>query len=164
MGGHRLSKPRRGKGLAAWFKSALAFAVAFGLSATQSHAEGPGRVTGVGGIFLKSKDPKALRRWYHDVLGIPLKSWGGATLRYDAPGHPPAVVWNTFPSTTDYMAPSTRGFMIDFAVDDMDAFLARLKVRGVTVLKRDDSDPSGRFAWILDPDGTKLEFWQPMGK
>jgi len=60
-----------------------------------------------------------------------------------------------------YLAPSGREFMLDFAVDDMDAFLARLKAKGVPILKRDDSDPSGKFAWLLDPDGTKIELWQP---
>ncbi|WP_293367462.1 VOC family protein [Phenylobacterium sp.] len=141
----------------------LALALWLSLS-TVIQAEPAGRITGVGGIFLKSKDPKALARWYRDVLGIPLEPWGGATLRYDAPGHPPVVVWNAFPSTTDYMGPSTREFMIDFAVDDLDAFLARLREKGVTVLKRDDTGPTGKFAWILDPDGTKIELWQPAAK
>ncbi|MGC1335929.1 MAG: VOC family protein, partial [Candidatus Cybelea sp.] len=60
-----------------------------------------------------------------------------------------------------YLAPSRRDFMLDFAVDDLDAFLTRLEAKGVAILKRDDSDPNGRFAWILDPDGTKIELWQP---
>ncbi|MGC6331561.1 VOC family protein [Rhizorhabdus sp. FW153] len=124
-------------------------------------AEPAGRITGVGGVFFRSKDPKALMHWYRDVLGIPLESWGGAVLRYDAPGHPPAVVVNAFEEAGDYMAPSTRSYMLNFAVDDMDAFLRRIEAKGVKVLKRDDSDPSGKFAWILDPDGTKIEFWQP---
>ena len=128
------------------------------------HADPVGHITGLGGVFFKSKDPKALRHWYRDVLGVSLEPWGGAMLRYDAPGHPPMVVWNAFPQSTDYFAPSTREFMIDFAVDDLDAFLAKLKAKGVTVLKRDDSDPSGSFAWILDPDGTKIELWQPKPK
>jgi catechol 2,3-dioxygenase-like lactoylglutathione lyase family enzyme len=121
----------------------------------------PGHVTGVGGIFFKSKDPKALAAWYRDVLGVPIQSWGGATLAYDAPGHPPVVVVNPFAADTDYFRPSDREFMLNFAVDDMDAIIARLKAKGVPILKRDDKDPSGRFAWILDPDGTKIELWQP---
>jgi predicted enzyme related to lactoylglutathione lyase len=98
------------------------------------------------------------------VLGITLESWGGAKLSHDAPGHPPAVIWSAFPQATNYMVPSTREFMLDFAVDDLTAFLARVKEKGVTVIKRDDSDPTGSFAWILDPDGTKIELWQPKGK
>lgn len=141
----------------------LALALGLGLS-TAIHAAPIGRITGVGGIFLKSKDPKALALWYRDVLGIPLEPWGGALLSYDAPGHPPVIVWNAFPSTTDYMGPSTREFMIDFAVDDLEAYLTRLKEKGVTVLKREDAGPTGKFAWILDPDGTKIELWQPKAK
>ena len=124
-------------------------------------AQPPGHVTGVGGVFIKSKDPKALLAWYRDVLGLEMKPWGGAAIPLDAPGHPPVVVWSPFSATTDYMAPSTREFMINLAVDDMEAIIARLTAKGVTILKRDDKDPSGRFAWILDPDGTKVELWQP---
>jgi predicted enzyme related to lactoylglutathione lyase len=120
-----------------------------------------GHVTGVGGIFFKAKDPKALAAWYRDVLGMPVEAWGGAALRYDAPKHPPALAWNAFPASTKYFAPSTSGLMIDYAVDDMDALLARLHSKGVTILKRDDNDPNGRFAWILDPEGNKVELWEP---
>ena len=124
-------------------------------------AEQPGHVTGVGGVFVRSKDPKALAQWYRDVLGLDVKAWGGAALPFDAPGHPPKVSWTAFPETSDYMRPSTREFMINFAVDDMDAILARVTAKGVRILKRDDGDAFGRFAWIQDPDGTKIELWQP---
>ncbi|GJI91269.1 VOC family protein [Duganella hordei] len=123
-------------------------------------AEPAGHITGVGGIFFKAKDPKALAAWYRDVLGMPLEVWGGAKLRYDAPNHPPALIWNAFPATTSYFAPSTSEFMINYAVDDMDAFLARLGTKGVAILKRAD-DANGRFAWVLDPEGNKIELWEP---
>ena len=123
-------------------------------------AEPGGRITGVGGVFFKAKDPKALAAWYRDVLGLPLEAWGGAALRYDAPHHPPALIWNAFPAATDYFAPSTSVFMINYAVDDMEAFLARLRAKGVAILKREE-DPNGRFAWILDPEGNKIELWEP---
>ena len=123
-------------------------------------AEPAGHITGVGGVFFKAKDPKALAAWYRDVLGLPLEKWGGAALRYDAPNHPPALIWNAFPASTEYFAPSTAQFMINYAVDDMDAFLARLGAKGVAILKRAD-DATGRFAWILDPEGNKVELWQP---
>jgi catechol 2,3-dioxygenase-like lactoylglutathione lyase family enzyme len=142
----------------------LALAVALGLAPAAVHAQTVGRITGVGGVFLKSKDPKALARWYRDVLGIPLERWGGAMFRSDAPDAPPVVAWNALPDATDYMAPSTREFMIDFAVDDLDAYLARLTAKGVVVLKRQDGGPTGKFAWILDPDGAKIELWQPKAK
>lgn len=129
--------------------------------ATAASAPPVGHVTGVGGIFFKAKDPKALAAWYRDVLGMPVEAWGGAALRYDAPKHPPALAWNAFPASTKYFAPSTSGLMIDYAVDDMEALLARLRSKGVPILKRDDSDPNGRFAWILDPEGNKVELWEP---
>ena len=127
-------------------------------------ADPPGRITGVGGIFFRSKDPNALMAWYRDVLGIKLEPWGGAAMRYDAPGHPSAVIVSAFGQANDYMDPSKREYMLNFAVDDLSAFLDRLKTKGVTILKRDDSDPNGNFAWILDPDGTKIELYQPKAK
>lgn len=129
--------------------------------AAPAPAEPPGHVTGVGGVFVRSKDPKALAAWYRDVLGLKTEAWGGALLPYDAPGHPSVLVWTPLPTASGYMAPSTREFMIDFAVDDLDAIIARLTSKGVKILKRDDSDPDGSFAWILDPDGAKIELWQP---
>ena len=136
----------------------LAISLAF---PSANRAQSIGHITGVGGIFVKSKDPKALARWYRDVLGIQLESWGGATLRYDAPGHPPVLVWNVLSNASRYTDPSAREFMIDFAVDDLDAYLAKLSKRRVAILKREDGGPTGKFAWILDPDGTKIELWQP---
>ena len=137
---------------------AVALALAWQWSAM---AEQPGHVTGLGGIFVKSKDPKALAQWYREVLGLEVKPWGGAAMPFDAPGHPPKVSWTAFPESSDYMSPSTREFMVNFAVDDMDAIIARLTKKGVPILKRDDDDAFGRFAWIEDPDGTKIELWQP---
>jgi len=130
------------------------------LSATVAMGEPAGHVTGVGGVFVKSKDPKALAAWYRDVLGLEVQSWGGAMLPYDAPGHPHVAVWSAFSETSDHMAPSTREFMLNFAVDDMDAFVARLTSKGVKLLRREEG-ADGKFAWILDPDGTKIELWQP---
>lgn len=122
-----------------------------------------GHITGLGGVFVTSKDPKALAKWYKDVLGINLESWGGAILRYDAPGHPPMALWNAMPENSDEIAPSHREFMINFAVDDLDAFVTRLKARGVPILSQ-QADQTGKFASIVDPDGTKIEFWQPPAK
>ena len=129
--------------------------------AAQAAPPEPGHITGIGGVFFKAKDPKALAAWYRDVLGLPLQPWGGAALRYDAPGHPPAAAWSAFAASSNYFSPSTGDFMIDYAVDDLDALLARLKDKGVAILKRSDDDQSGRFAWILDPEGNKVELWEP---
>ena len=121
----------------------------------------PGRVTGLGGIFFKSRDTSALAGWYRDVLGIGMEGWDGAMFPTSGKGLPPFQLWSPFKETSDYFAPSPAPFMINFAVDDLDAFLARLVGKGVEILKRDDSDENGKFAWILDPEGTKLEFWEP---
>jgi len=142
----------------------LCLVLGMSMASETAQAEPVGRITGFGGVFVRSTDPKALAAWYRDVLGMPVESWGGALLRYDAPGHPDVIVWNAFSQGTDYFAPSTREFMLNFAVDDLDAFLARIKAKGVAVLKRDDSDPHGSFAWIMDPDGTKIELYQPRKK
>jgi predicted enzyme related to lactoylglutathione lyase len=132
------------------------------LAMTLAAAPAPtvGHITGVGGIFVRSPNPKALAAWYRDVLGITVESWGGAMMHTDAPHYPKVVVWNAFSETTDYMAPSTRDFMINFAVDDLDAMLAKLTAKGVKILGRSDGDEHGKFAWIMDPDGTKIELWQ----
>ncbi len=139
-------------------------AVLAALTPMSVSAEPPGRITGIGGIFFRSKDPKALLAWYRDVLGIKVESWGGVLLPYDAPDHPPVLTLNVFEQASGYLAPSTREFMLNFAVDDLAAFLGRLQAKGVPILKRDDSDPSGKFAWIVDPDGTKIELWEPNAK
>ena len=144
--------------------SAMILAAGLAFAVVPAQADPAGHVTGIGGVFVRSPNPKALAAWYRDVLGLPIEPWGGAALRYDAAGHPPAAAWSAFPQASDYMAPSSREFMLDFAVDDLDAMIARLNAKGVAILKRDDSDPSGRFAWILDPDGTKIELWQAKAK
>lgn len=120
-----------------------------------------GHITGIGGVFVTSKNPKALLAWYRDVLGMTLEPWGGVIFRRDATKAPSPVTWNTFKGGETYLAPSRRDFMLNFTVDDLDSFVARLTAHHVTILKRDDSDPNGKFAWILDPDGTKIELWQP---
>ena len=148
-----------------WMGNLLAMtsmALAMPVAAVAEDALPVGRITGVGGVFFRSPDPKALAAWYRDTLGITVEDWGGAALKTDGPGHPPVVVWGPFATDNKYFAPSTREFMINFAVDDLDAFLARIAAKGVKPLKRDDSDPSGKFAWIVDPDGTKVELWQPL--
>jgi predicted enzyme related to lactoylglutathione lyase len=139
---------------------ALAAVGAAMLSASAAMAQPAGHITGLAGVYVKSKDPKAVAAWYRDVLGLDVKSWGGAILHADAPGHPPYALWSSFPETSEEMAGSTREYSINFAVDDLDAFVARLTAKGVAILKREE-DKTGKFAWILDPEGAKIEFWQP---
>lgn len=105
------------------------------------------RVTGVGGIFFKSGDPKALSEWYGRVLGLRTESWGGVKFGTGESG-PPHLVWSPFAEGTDYFAPSTRECMINLAVDALDGIIAQLTAHGVEILGREDNDPFGRFAWF----------------
>jgi predicted enzyme related to lactoylglutathione lyase len=120
------------------------------------------RVLGVGGIFFKSKDPAALTKWYADVLGMPLESWGGVILRPEAmAGHPgAATVFAPFKQDTTYFQPSTKDFMINLAVDDLEGVLASCAKHGVEAKVMPD-EPNGRFAHVMDPEGTRIELWQP---
>lgn len=141
----------------------MAIAIMAALPKTAVSADPLGRITGLGGVFVTSKDPKALAAWYRDVLGIRLEAWGGAILPYDAAGHPPVALWNAMPRNSEEIAPSHRDFMINFAVDDLEAMVKRLEGKGVTIIKR-QQDEIGKFASIIDPDGTKIELWQPPAK
>ncbi len=118
------------------------------------------RITAIGGVFFHSPDPKALTAWYRDTLGIGDEDWGGAMIgtRGGGPGY---AVWSPFNKDSGHFQPSSREFMINFAVDDLDAFLAGLEAKGVAVNGRQEMEGMGKFAWILDPDGTKIELWQP---
>ena len=120
------------------------------------------RVLGVGGVFFKSRDPRALSAWYRDVIGLELEDWGGVVFRPEAmAGHPgAATVFSAFETDTTYFEPSTREFMINLAVDDLEGILASCAAHGVEVKVLPD-EPNGRFAHLLDPEGTKIELWQP---
>lgn len=120
------------------------------------------KVLGVGGVFFKSKDPAALTKWYADVLGMPLEEWGGVILRPEAmAGHPgAATVFAPFKQDTTYFHPSTKDFMINLAVDDLEGVLASCAKHGVEAKVMPD-EPNGRFAHVMDPEGTRIELWQP---
>lgn len=117
------------------------------------------RVTGIGGIFFQAKDPDALRAWYRDRLGIDVQSWGGAVFP-DAGG---MTVWSVFPESAPQLAPSTAPFMINYRVDDLDALLAVLRAEGCDVDDRTQADAFGKFGWVTDPEGHRVELWQPPG-
>jgi catechol 2,3-dioxygenase-like lactoylglutathione lyase family enzyme len=116
------------------------------------------RVLGVGGVFFKAADRAALLDWYRRVLGLELEDWGGAMFPYPDRGF---TLLSTFDPDTAYFDPSPHAFMVNLVVDDLDGVLARALAAGVEPLGRDDSDANGRFAWLLDPAGVKLELWQP---
>ena len=119
----------------------------------------PGRVIGLGGVFVKAKDPEKLRRWYHDVLGMHIESWGGAQLWND--GARSYAVWSAFAETSGHFAPSEKPFMVNLRVEDLDGLLAGLKAKGAHVLERREDSPDGRFGYVVDPEGTLLELWEP---
>ena len=117
------------------------------------------RITAIGGIFFQSPDPKALIAWYRDVLGLKVEDWGGAMVGAEG-GGPSFAVWSPFKMGDASRFPK-REFMLNFAVDDLDAFLAGLEAKGVAVTDREQMDGMGKFARITDPDGTRIELWQP---
>jgi predicted enzyme related to lactoylglutathione lyase len=123
------------------------------------------KVTGIGGVFFKStSDHKKLAEWYSHNLGIQLEPWGGAILKWteDKSADQGLTVWHVAEKTTEWFSPSRSSFMINYRVDNMSEMLAGLKRNGVEILKGPESDDNGTFAWILDPDGNKVELWQPV--
>lgn len=122
------------------------------------------RVTGIGGIFIKAKDPDALRAWYGKHLGLDIQDWGGTTFRWHPPGQPEehgATVWSVFPSTSDYFAPSAAPFMVNYRVEDLHALLALLRQEGCDVDDKTEDSEFGRFGWVMDPEGNRIELWEP---
>ena len=125
------------------------------------------RVTGVGGVFLKSKgDGKSLAAWYQKHLGMKLEDWGGAILKWpeDKQEDKGLTVWSTAKSDSKWFSPSESAFMINYRVDDLDELLSQLRAADVEIVGEPQSDDNGKFAWIMDPDGNKVELWQPMKK
>jgi len=122
------------------------------------------RVTGIGGVFFKSTDPKQLMAWYREHLGIDCQEWGAAFLwrereRSSKQGY---TVWSPFKDDTDYFDPSDRPFMVNYRVADMDGLLEALESEGVAIVGQVQQEPNGKFAWIMDPEGNKVELWEPV--
>jgi predicted enzyme related to lactoylglutathione lyase len=122
------------------------------------------RVTGIGGVFFKSKDPKLLGAWYRDHLGIEIEDWGGAVFRWsnaDNPACAGTTIWNPFDESSTYFAPSTARFMINYRVADLHVLLAALKSEGCDVDAKVEESEYGKFGWVMDPEGNRLELWEP---
>ena len=122
------------------------------------------RVTGIGGIFFKAKDPKALRAWYKAHLGIDVQSWGGAALSWtDDEGKPVAgtTALSISSEQSDQFAPSAAAFMVNYRVADLHALVKALRDEGCNVLDKLDESEFGKFAWVIDPEGNKVELWEP---
>ncbi len=121
------------------------------------------RVTGVGGIFFKAKNPAALYAWYREHLGIESNPDGSGAMWRDAdhPEIPGQLVWAIFPQDTTYFQPSQSSFMLNFRVDNLDELLKALSQEGVTVDPKVEDYSYGKFAWIMDPEGNRIELWEP---
>ena len=118
------------------------------------------------GVFYTASDPGAVRAWYKAVLGLEMHDWGGVPLLPGPMAAQPgaASVLSIFAADSTYIAPSTKPFMLNLVVDDMDGMLARAAAAGVTPTWQDDNDQMGRFAHLIDPEGVKIELWQPKGQ
>jgi predicted enzyme related to lactoylglutathione lyase len=146
--------------------AALALGSAAGFTGGLTAAT-PEKITGIGGIFFKSRDPAATTAWYHEHLGVPIHREQGSFFAWkelDRPQQTARTVWSAFPADTDYFAPGGAEFMVNYRVRDLDALLAQLRAAGVQVVGKTEEYPYGRFAWILDPEGRKIELWQPIGE
>jgi predicted enzyme related to lactoylglutathione lyase len=123
------------------------------------------KVTGIGGVFFKSRnDRAALATWYQKRLGMTLESFGGAILRWpdDKAEDNGLTVWHIAEKESQWFSPSDSAFMINYRVDNLDEMIAQLRADGVEVLRGPESHENGKFAWVLDPDGNKVELWEPM--
>jgi len=122
------------------------------------------KVVGLGGIFFKSDDPKALADWYKEYLQLPVEPWGGAAFYLDnlssffRSGY---SVWSPIENGNDYLSPSDKHFMFNLIVDDLDGALNQVQRGGAEVISVTEESEFGRFGWFIDPDGNKVELWQP---
>lgn len=123
-----------------------------------------GRVIGIGGVFFKSSDPKALTEWYQNHLGFQMDPKIGVTFPWQSPADAKRTyrtTWALFPKNARYFDPSKSELMINYIVDDLDAILERLKAEGVRIDPKRETDEAGRFGWIYDSEGNKIELWEP---
>lgn len=123
-----------------------------------------GRIIGIGGVFFKAPDKDATRAWYSEHLGIADGGYGAIMKwrEHDDPEKEQMTVWSVFPATSDYFGPGDSQFMMNYIVDDLDALLARLKEEGVRIDEKRMDESYGRFAWIYDLNGKKIELWEPV--
>jgi len=123
------------------------------------------KVTGIGGVFFKAKDPEALKKWYAEHLGVKLEEWGGAIFQWkddeQAQSAPGMTVWHLADADGDWFEPSKSQLMINYRVDDLIELLAQLKAMGIEPVKGPDEEFNGKFAWVMDPEGNKVELWEP---
>ena len=119
------------------------------------------KALGVGGVFYKSRDAKALGEWYQRWLGVPYEKGSGASFMPSAMPAGSVTVWSPFAADTKYFQPSPREFMFNLVVDDVEGALAQVKEGGATIVGEIADESYGRFGWFVDPDGNKVELWEP---
>ncbi len=125
------------------------------------------RVTGIGGIFIKSKEPKRLQAWYREHLGLEIQDWGGMTFHWQTPGRANpdgATVWSVFDAKSNYFDPSSAPFMVNYRVENLHDVLESLRAEGCRVDAKTEESEFGKFGWVMDPDGNKIELWEPPTK
>ena len=118
------------------------------------------RVVGIGGVFFKTRDPKALAAWYREHLGVPVEA-GQTYGAFVAAAAGEQAVWSTFPADTSYFGPGPAPFMVNYRVRNLDAMLAQLRAAGVKVDDKVEDYDYGRFGWAADPEGNRFELWEP---
>jgi predicted enzyme related to lactoylglutathione lyase len=122
------------------------------------------RVTGLGGIFFKAKNPDSLRNWYSKHLELPIQDWGGMTFRWretDQPEREGTTVWSVFPASSKYFDPSASPFMINYRVANLAQVIEQLRGEGCQVDDKIDESEFGKFGWVMDPEGNRIELWEP---
>ena len=123
-------------------------------------------VTGIGGIFFKAIDPEKLAEWYKTHLGLNVEEWGGVMFYENNPANNNPIRqaysnWSPFEAGTEYFSPSDKPFMINFRVTNLDALLEKLRSEGVKVEEKTEKSEFGYFGWVMDPEGNKIELWEP---
>ncbi len=122
-------------------------------------------VKAIGGVFFKARDPKKLTAWYRDHLGVPVTPEGYVVIPFPKePEQTGYMVWAPFEQDTQYFKPSTAPFMINFIVDDLHALIGRLRAAGCAVDDKVDESELGKFGWVMDPEGNRVELWEPPPK
>ncbi len=122
-----------------------------------------GKVLGVGGVFFKCANRESLAAWYGKHLGFPIHDFGGVTFEVNGLPRNARCVWGPFDASTTYFAPSVKPFMINFIVDDLEAVLAQAADGGAERVGGIEQHDEGRFGWFIDPEGNKIELWEPAG-
>lgn len=123
-----------------------------------------GRITGLGGVFFKSENPDQLKKWYENNLGLPCDAYGHlfSWRHTDSPDKKGYTQWSVFSKDSEYMNPSSKDFMLNFRVENLDLLVEELKANGMHLVGEPESYEYGKFAWVMDPDGNKIELWEPI--